>query len=234
MDHVAIRTYATPRLEMRRLESVIERAGYVKTGTYDFKEKRLRAASYSHRSSPLPRIFVSELIVNTFGNEVQEIIERCDARQEHDAADLLWNPRCSWRSISSDEFEVLLAESEYAAWVGAYGLRVNHFTVGFEQLSGYHSLGEVNRHLQENGFRLNGGKQAIQGSEGGLFEQSSTVAELVDWTFGDGEVRRVRSCYVEFARRYQDKSGLLFDGFVTSHADNIFESTDMKRSDLLK
>ena len=77
---------------------------------------------------------------------------------------------------------------------------------------------------------MNGGKQSVKGSKQQLLEQSSTVAELVDWQFSDGVVREVRSCYVEFARRYRDATGRHFDGFVTSHADQIFESTDMNRT----
>ena len=230
MDHIAVRTFATPRLGMRRLAPRLEAAGYQQTGSYEFGEKRLRAVSYSHRSAPLPRIFISELVLSAFTREFRELVSRCDSRQEHDAPDLLWNPECPWRTLSSTEYATLRAESEYGAWVGAYGLRVNHFTIGFQQLSGFESLEEVNDHLLASGFELNGGTQPIQGSKERLLEQSSTVAELVDLKFSDGKVERVRSCYVEFARRYRDNMGNLFDRFVTSQADTIFESTDMNRS----
>jgi len=36
----------------------------------------------------------------------------------------------------------------------------------------------------------------------------------------------VPSCYYEFAKRYADKSGEIYQGFVTTSADKIFESTN--------
>lgn len=229
MDHVAIRTLGTPRLGLHQLAPVLADAGYEQTGSYDFVQKRLRAASYSHRSGSVPRIFVSELLADAFSDSFRDIIDRLVAQQDHEAEELLWNPACDWARVSSSDYEVLLAESEYAAWVGAYGLRINHFTVGFDQLSGFQSLEEVNRHLQDHGFQLNGGANLIHGSKERLLQQSSTIAELIDWKFGDGTVRRVRSCYVEFARRYRDALGVVFDEFVMAQADTIFESTHMNR-----
>ncbi len=229
MDHVAIRTFGTPHLGLNQLAPALAEAGYDQTGSYDFVQKRLRAASYSHKSGSLPRIFVSELLVDAFSDSVRDIIARCAGQQRHEAPELLWNPACDWKTISSSDYQILLAESEYAAWVGAYGLRVNHFTIGFDQLSGFGSLEEVNGHLQRQGFQLNGGDNLIQGSKERLLEQSSTIAEMIDWEFSDGALQRIRSCYVEFARRYRYTSGVLFDKFVMAQADTIFESTDMNR-----
>ena len=36
----------------------------------------------------------------------------------------------------------------------------------------------------------------------------------------------VPSCYYEFAKRYSDSSGKIYQGFVTTSADKIFESTN--------
>jgi len=40
----------------------------------------------------------------------------------------------------------------------------------------------------------------------------------------------IKSCYYEFARRYPDRKGLLFQGFVSASVDKIFESTDSQIS----
>ena len=58
--------------------------------------------------------------------------------------------------------------------------------------------------------------------------QSSTRADAVDVMFADG-VFRVPSCYYEFARRYPLPSGELFQGFVPTSANKLFESTDVRR-----
>jgi len=39
-------------------------------------------------------------------------------------------------------------------------------------------------------------------------------------------VHEIPSCYYEFARRYEDKNGELYGGFIAKSADKIFESTD--------
>jgi len=44
--------------------------------------------------------------------------------------------------------------------------------------------------------------------------------------FADGDRHEIPTCYYEFARRYRDREGALFQGFVTASADKIFESTD--------
>ena len=36
----------------------------------------------------------------------------------------------------------------------------------------------------------------------------------------------VPSCYYEFAKRYPDTNGKLYQGFVSKSADKIFESTN--------
>jgi hypothetical protein len=36
----------------------------------------------------------------------------------------------------------------------------------------------------------------------------------------------IPSAYYEFARRYPDKDGKLYSGFIAKSADKIFESTD--------
>jgi hypothetical protein len=48
--------------------------------------------------------------------------------------------------------------------------------------------------------------------------------------FADGQMHAVPTCYYEFAKRYPDASGKLFQGFVATSADKIFESTDTKKN----
>ena len=98
----------------------------------------------------------------------------------------------------------------------------------FNALQTFESLAQLNGFLLEAGYELNGGdtaEGAIQGSAAQLLEQSSTRADRLTWAFADGEAE-IRSCYYEFAKRYETPDGALFDGFVPTSADTIFESTD--------
>ena len=58
-------------------------------------------------------------------------------------------------------------------------------------------------------------------------EQSSTLADSIEVELSDKKMQ-IPSCYFEFAKRYPLESGELYQGFVASSADKIFESTDKK------
>jgi hypothetical protein len=83
----------------------------------------------------------------------------------------------------------------------------------------------VNQLLKDNGFILNASDGEIKGKPDDLLEQSSIKAGIMEVNFSDG-VYKIPSCYYEFARRYPDKNGTLFSGFIAGSADKIFESTD--------
>lgn len=53
------------------------------------------------------------------------------------------------------------------------------------------------------------------------------MANTVQVTFDDGSAE-VPGCFYEFARRYPDADGSLFQGFIAASADKIFESTDRR------
>jgi hypothetical protein len=65
----------------------------------------------------------------------------------------------------------------------------------------------------------------IKGTPAELLEQSSIKAGTLPIEFTDG-IHEIPSCYYEFARRYPDKNGELYGGFIAKSADKIFESTD--------
>ncbi len=62
----------------------------------------------------------------------------------------------------------------------------------------------------------------IKGSPAVGLEQSSTRAGLVPVTL-KGVTRSIPGCYYEFALRHGG-----FDGFVTTSANRLFESTDTR------
>ena len=114
-----------------------------------------------------------------------------------------------------------------AAWLYVYGYRANHFTVSINYLNKFEGIEAVNSFLKKNGYVLNSSGGEIKGNPGELLEQSSILADRVEVQFSDGK-QVIPACYYEFARRYTDTEGKLFNGFVAGSADKIFESTDYR------
>jgi len=63
------------------------------------------------------------------------------------------------------------------------------------------------------------------GTKKELLQQSSIMAEKIKVDFNEG-VYEIPGCYYEFAIRYPDKDGNLYNGFIAKSADKIFESTN--------
>ena len=119
----------------------------------------------------------------------------------------------------------LAEESEYASWVAAYGFRPNHFTVNVNALKNFKDLPKLNEFLQGKGYKFNQSGGIIKGTPEQLLEQSSTMASEIPVKFMDGTFN-LPGCYYEFAKRYPMADGKLYQGFVASSADKIFESTN--------
>ena len=228
-DHVALRTYDAPGLGIAELARPFEALGWVVAADrYRFDDKHLRARYWKHPDPALPKVFISELCVGELSARAQELIAALVAQlpaQFSDRADLPWAGR-PWQ-ISHADYQTLLAESEYAAWVAAFGFRVNHFTVDVGRLSTFPDLAALNAYLVEHGFTHTESGGAIKGGPAERLEQSATRADSIEVAFADAQVK-IPSCYYEFARRYALPSGELFQGFVPASADKIFESTDAR------
>ncbi len=229
-DHVALRTYGVPGIGIADLARPFEAAGWVKAdAAYRFADKHLVASYWRHPEPGLPKVFISELVVAEMSPATQALIGALVAQLPAGfgaRADLPWAGR-PW-TVTHAQYLQLLDESEYAAWLAAFGFRVNHFTVAVNALSTFPDLAALNAFLVENGFTLNDAGGTIKGTRADCLEQSSTRADSVDVAFADRSAR-VPSCYYEFARRYPLPSGELFQGFVPASADKIFESTDVRR-----
>lgn len=246
-DHIAFRTMGVPRLGIASLEKIFLHYGYTRRDRYDFASKKLNAFWYAPPRPDLPRIFISELRVGDLSPEVQAIItgytdevtsDPVDALDLDDAAqvdDFLH--RGLWRLPTWADYSRLAEESEYAAWVIYNRYYLNHFTVTIHNLpAGYNTIADFNAFLERNGFKLNDSGGTIKTSPDGKLLQSSTVAEMIDVEFADGDVRRISGSYVEFAeRRPLDAFAHLpaeqlsreqrREGFEAGNADKIFEST---------
>lgn len=230
-DHIALRTLNHPKLGIELLAKEFKKYGYQEIQTYTFEEKKLNAKHYEIPGTESPKVFISELKLECFSDELNNIVNTyINTIKDTDLASpgLSYNG-VVWESISHADYEKLYAESEYAAWFSAFGFRANHFTVFVNALSSFEDLQSLNEFLKQNSFSLNTSGGEIKGSPEVLLEQSSTMADSTEIPFSDGKFS-VPSVYYEFARRYEGENGKLYQGFVAKSADKIFESTNKKSS----
>ena len=226
-DHVAFRTYNHPSINVDVMGAVFTKLGYEEKGTYEFEKKKLFAKHFEHSDLEMPLIFISQLKVEEFDTEIQQIINNLiDQIPPKFTGDptFVFSGK-PWR-VSHADYLKLKEKSEYAAWMAAYGFRVNHFTVSINHLKSLHGIYEVNQFLKDNGYKLNESGGEVKGTPTDLLEQSSTIAYNKEVDFADGK-HIIPACYYEFAMRYPKPDGNLFRGFIAGSADKIFESTNL-------
>ena len=225
-DHVAYRTFNHEKVNIEKLSAHLIALGYKECGEYHFEAKKLYAKHFEHENTELPKVFISELLTEKFSPEVQAIISKIvDSIDEATVADssFLFSGK-TW-DISFSDYQVLLDESEYAAWLSAWGYRANHFTVSINHLENFSDIEAVNDAVKDGGFTLNVSGGEVKGDEAVKLEQSSTIADKHLVEFSD-KTAEIPSCFYEFAKRYPTLNGQLYTGFVAASADKIFESTN--------
>lgn len=224
-DHIALRTFNHPRVNVDVVSRPFLESGYSYKGDYHFPEKKLYAKHFEHSDSSLPKIFISELrleefspkLQKTVGDLVNQIPAGLESQFDFSSIGRPWK-------LTIEVYNELMKESDYAAWVAAFGYRPNHFTVFINDLKNFSDINILNSYLKEQGFKLNASGGEIKGSKEVCLEQSSTLANNIEVTFEDGKLT-IPACYYEFAKRYPLPSGKLYQGFVAASADKIFEST---------
>jgi len=237
-DHVAFRTFADSHIGIDILEDEVLALGYRHLDSYQFDVKKLDARCYVHDKSPT-KIFISELrwqfLSNASQTIIQDIIEQVKAtlkspllEQSSRGLSPLLSAGRLWQLPSYADYQTLAAESEYAAWLSVWGLRANHFTIFVNHLKNTHELADVVALLQQQGYQLNEAGGVIKGSPSDLLIQASTMADSCKVDFNDAGEQAISSCYYEFAQRFNQENGELYQGFVPMSANKIFESTDMK------
>ncbi len=227
-DHVAFRTYNLPQVGIEKIAKIFKKNGYVPKGEYHFEEKKLYAIHMEHENTQLPKVFISELLVEKFPSDIQKTIKdlvQQISNTKIDQDDFCMSGR-PWKTTHKT-YESLLKVSEYAAWMSAFGFCANHFTINVNNLKTFPTLESLNSFLKQNGFPLNTSGGEIKGSQEVYLEQSSTLAGKTTVSFEDGTFE-IPTCYYEFAKRYVLPNGELYRGFVEKSADKIFESTDRK------
>ncbi len=227
-DHVAYRTFNIEKVNLDKLSAHLIALGYSECGEYHFKAKKLYAKHFEHTDSTLPKVFISELLVEEFSQPVQNIIKKMvDSIDTNKISNNSFLYSGTHWQVSYDDYQILLNESEYAAWMSAWGYRANHFTVNINHLENFDNIESVNTAVKNGGFALNTSGGEIKGNKDVMLEQSSTIADKAEVQFSDKAVV-IPSCFYEFAKRYPLANGELYTGFVAASADKIFESTNVK------
>ncbi|KAK9277640.1 hypothetical protein L1049_007186 [Liquidambar formosana] len=199
-DHIAFRTFGVNGYGIDSLAKFFLDFGYTTREELRFPAKKLKALWFSPPSiplpdggsginGPLPRVFISELLVDQMSPQVQEIVRKyteiSGSGYKHAAlASALGS--LTWEKPSYSEFQQLARESEYAAWTLVNGYAVNHVTISTHRLkSNLRNIKNLNQFIEENGFRLNSEGGVLKVSPDGLLLQSSTVADSISFDFSD-------------------------------------------------
>ena len=248
-DHIAFRTMGLPNLGIQSFEKIFVHYGYKVEDDFNFEAKKLNARWYSPPEASLPRIFISELRVNELTVGIQQIIGKYTKDIITDPVDELNldNARAVdqflhsplWSAPTWEDFKILQKESEYAAWVIYNRYYLNHYTISVHDLKeGYNTLEKFIFFLKSIGVILNDSGGIVKKSADGFLIQSSTVSQLCNAKFANGEYHEIAGSYVEFCERKVLKKfeGLPIkeikrehrrEGFEVGNADKIFESTNL-------
>lgn len=223
-DHVAYRAVNLPGFGIGALAAPFLERGYKEVGEYKFEAKKLYAVHLQHEDETLPKVFISELLLEKMSDKTQQIFKDLVSGVTLPKDETVLTCGRPWK-VSHETYEILAKESEYAAWLAAFGYCANHFTINVNKLKAFEDLETLNAFLEQEGYKLNASGGKIKGSPDVYLEQSSTMAGELEVSFSDG-VYKVPSCYYEFAKRHPMPSGELYQGFVAGSADKIFESTN--------
>ncbi|KAL8104760.1 hypothetical protein AgCh_028809 [Apium graveolens] len=215
-DHIAFRTFGVSGHGIDSLAKFFLDMGYSQRDELRFPAKKLKAFWFSPPSlpvleggsgikGPLPRVFISELLVDQMSSEAQDIIKKytnISDRACNHAALASAVGSLIWEKPLHSEFQRLARESEYAAWTLVNGYALNHVTISIHRLtSQIKNIESFNRFVEKNNFKLNSEGGVLKVSPDGLLLQSSTVADSFSFEFSDGITDSVPCSYIEFAER---------------------------------
>lgn len=210
-DHVALRTLARPGGGIATFEHVFERFGWKRAGEYSFPDTHLEAIYMAHPDG-LPRIFISELKAERLSARAQQLLSTLP---EDPPAPEPVEALAEWFSAPPAPQESALLElekeSQYGAWLLAFGRKVNHFTGSVDDVEVWQ------RKMREAGVPM---KADIEGAPGTALRQTATHAATVPVTLAAGGTRPWPYAYFEIAQRAPH-----FDGFLGPQARALFDMT---------
>ncbi|WP_434383063.1 DUF1338 domain-containing protein [Melittangium boletus] len=210
-DHIALRSLARPGGGIALFADVFARFGWTPAGRYTFPDTHLSAIYLAHPEG-LPRVFISELHAERLSPEAQRLLA---ALPVDPPAPTEIPALADWFSAPpAPEEAALLAlerESQYGAWLLAFGRKVNHFTGTVDDVEAWQ------RRMLEAGVPM---KSEIEGAPGSALRQTATRAAPVPLTLRGGQTRPWPYAYFEIAQRAPG-----FDGFLGPQARALFDMT---------
>ena len=213
-DHVAFRSLRRPGSGIAAFRAIFARLGWKDGDRYTFPDAHLDAIHMSHPDG-LPRVFLSELIAEELSPAAQAILARLPADppppDSDDPAVLAHWFAPPATPPTGDDLSALEAESQYGAWLLAFGRKVNHFTASVPDVEVWQ------RRLADAGVPMKG---AIEGAPGTHLRQTATRAASLPVTLADGSMRECPYAYLEIAERHGG-----FDGFLGPQARQLFDMT---------
>jgi len=225
-DHIAFRSFGLPGFGINSIAAPFLALGYKQVATYYFENKKLNAVHLEYEEdSHMPKIFISELMVERLSPEAQSFIRahtrkgdssfgrgvigldsvnlgHFDSLRKAIDVTFLHLDSTPWPWVSYEDYLKLKAESEYASWVAAFGNRVNHFTLASHHSKVFSGIEHINAAMQRVGIKLNDSGGLIKGSPEVRLEQSSTIADQVYWPFAGDKLEVIPYAFVEFACRF--------------------------------
>lgn len=228
-DHIALRTLRHGKLGIEPCARLFEQHGYSVREEYEFPEEKVLARHYESDEPGLPRILISELDLESFSRGLRDIVNSLLRQVDPTALpeDAFVLGGCLWYPVLHDTYERLRAESEYAAWMAAFGFRAHHFTVLVNELDSFASLADLNGFLGQQGYALDDTGGEIRGSAETLLEQSSTPPAPCEVEFADSHMEVPGPRY-EFIYRHALPNGELFSGFKPQSGERALEGINQQ------
>lgn len=260
-DHIALRSLRLSvdcpqgkvSLGLDYLSQIAEVLGYVPAGEYNFPQTHLYARHYRHPQPAefdLPKLFISELIVDELPDHIVELISQTVSTIPHEFP----SPITDFSPTENDEVIVQRLQkvftrpwltprrfvveqvnqvTQYGAWVLLHGYAVNHFTgyVNRHQIPEYANIDDTARGLANLGVPM---KAEIEGDIACGLRQTATQAvkemvTVIDDVSGEEIQIPWTYAYYEIAQRYPVEIAPgkqeLFDAFLGNNAQQLFEMT---------
>jgi hypothetical protein len=223
-DHLALRALARPGGGIALFERVFERLGWKRAGEYTFPDTHL-AAIYMAHPEGLPRVFISELKQQELSARAQQLLSSLpEDPPPPESVEALAGWFCAPPPPEESALLELEKESQYGAWLLAFGRKVNHFTGSVDDVEVWQ------RRMREAGVPM---KADIEGAAGSKLRQTATAAVVIDVDIMDNEAPATMPwtyAYFELAQRgdvVDAESGQThrFEGFLGPQATQLFEMT---------
>lgn len=257
-DHIAFRSVRLSiegrNIGIAYLESVVKILGYEMAGEYIFPDQKLYARHYRHPRQDeldLPKLFISELIVELLPERIVTMIEETvkpgklfdtwnldhwvETGQVNQLQKIFTRP---WPAPLKSVVEAVHEVSQYGAWVLLHGYAVNHFTgyINRQHALQYPDIESTAHALAQRGIPM---KTAIEGNVGSGLRQTATqaITEMVSvYDDASGLLTQIPwpYAYYEIAERnvveIAPGQNALFEGFLGPQARNLFEMTRKRKA----